>query len=84
MDDAARARDAACEALADVEPDQLREALEDRIANAAVTPACWYSVTRAVDPPVDPDTVVDRAAGVQLIYDEGLRLTRSVAHEEPG
>jgi len=42
MDDAARARDAACEALADVEPDQLREALEDRIANAAVTPACWY------------------------------------------
>jgi len=37
---------------------------------------------RAVDPTVDPDTVVDRAAGVQLIY-EGLRLTRSVAHEEP-
>ena len=83
MDDAARARDAACEALADVEPDQLREALEDRIANAAVTPGVLVLVTaRAVDPTVDPDTVVDRAAGVQLIY-EGLRLTRSVAHEEP-
>ena len=83
MDDAARARDAACEALADVEPDQLREALEARIANAAVTPGVLALVTaRAVDPEVDPDAVVDRAAGVQLIY-EGLRLTRSVAHEEP-
>jgi len=83
MDDAARARDAACEALADVEPEQLRETLEDRIANAAVTPGVLALVTaRAVDPDVDPDAVVDRAAGVQLIY-EGLRLTRSVAHEEP-
>ncbi|WP_200531321.1 hypothetical protein [Halorubrum sp. LN27] len=83
MDDAARARDAASEALADVEPDELREALEDRIANAAVTPGVLALVTaRAVDPEVDPDAVVDRAAGVQLIY-EGLRLTRSVAHEEP-
>ncbi|WP_123624598.1 hypothetical protein [Halorubrum sp. CSM-61] len=83
MDDAARARDAASEALADVEPDQLREALEDRIANAAVTPGVLALVTaRAVDPEIDPDAVVDRAAGVQLIY-EGLRLTRSVAHEAP-
>ncbi|WP_050034217.1 DUF7114 family protein [Halorubrum halophilum] len=83
MDDAARARDAASEALADVEPAQLREALEDRIANAAVTPGVLALVTaRAVDPEVDPEAVVDRAAGVQLIY-EGLRLTRSVAHEEP-
>jgi len=48
-----------------------------------VTPGVLVLVTaRAVDPTVDPDTVVDRAAGVQLIY-EGLRLTRSVAHEEP-
>ena len=83
MDDAARARDAAREALADVEPEQLREALESRILDAAVTPGVLALVTaRAVDPDVDPDDVVDRAAGVQLIY-EGLRLTRSVAHEEP-
>ena len=83
MDDAARARDAACEALADVEPDQLREALEDRIANAAVTPGVLTLVTaRATNAAVDPDEVVDRAVGVQLIY-EGLRLTRSVAHAEP-
>ncbi|MUW14387.1 hypothetical protein GJ633_06705 [Halorubrum sp. CBA1125] len=83
MDDAARARDAACEALADVEPDRLRETLERRILEAAVTPGVLALVTaRALDPDVTPDDVVDRAAGVQLIY-EGLRLTRSIAHEEP-
>jgi len=83
MDDAARAREAAHEALADVEPEQLREALEERILDAAVTPGVLALVTaRAVDPDVDPDEVVDRAAGVQLIY-EGLRLTRTLAHEEP-
>ncbi|WP_418285926.1 DUF7114 family protein [Halorubrum sp. DTA46] len=83
MDDAARARDAAREALADVEPEQLRETLETRIVDAAVTPGVLALVTaRALDPDVDPGDVVDRAAGVQLIY-EGLRLTRTVAHDEP-
>ncbi|TKX77472.1 hypothetical protein EXE53_26395 [Halorubrum sp. SD626R] len=83
MDDASRARDAAREALADVEPDQLREALEDRILDAAVTPGVLALITaRAIDPDVVLDDVLDRAAGVQLIY-EGLRLTRAVAHEEP-
>ncbi|MDZ5809872.1 hypothetical protein U4E84_00700 [Halorubrum sp. AD140] len=83
MDDAARAREAAHEALADVEPAQLRETLENRIVDAAVTPGVLALVTaRAVDPDVDLNAVVDRAAGVQLIY-EGLRLTRTVAHEEP-
>jgi len=83
MDDASRARDAACEALADVEPDRLREALENRILDAAVTPGVLALITaRAIDPEVVLDDVLDRAAGVQLIY-EGLRLTRTVAHEEP-
>ena len=83
MDDAARARDAAREALADVEPAQLREALDGRLVDAAVTPGVLSLVTaRALDPDVDPSAVVDRAAGVQLIY-EGLRLTRTVAREEP-
>jgi hypothetical protein len=83
MDDAARARDAAREALADVEPEQLRETLENRILDAAVTPGVLALVTaRALDPNIDPTEVVERAAGVQLIY-EGLRLTRSVAHAEP-
>ena len=83
MDDAARARDAAREALADVEPEQLREALDTRILDAAVTPGVLALVTaRALDPDVDLGDVADRAAGVQLIY-EGLRLTRTVAREEP-
>jgi hypothetical protein len=83
MDDAARARDAAREALADVEPEQLREALDARLGDAAVTPGVLALVTaRALEPDVDLDDVADRAAGVQLIY-EGLRLTRTVAREEP-
>ncbi|MDB9248449.1 hypothetical protein PN419_05420 [Halorubrum ezzemoulense] len=83
MDDAARARDAAREALADVEPEQLREALDARIGEAAVTPGVLALVTaRALDPDVELGDVTDRAAGVQLIY-EGLRLTRTVAREEP-
>jgi hypothetical protein len=83
MDDVARARDAAREALADVEPDRLRETLDDRLVDAAVTPGVLALVTaRALDPDVGPDAVVDRAAGVQLVY-EGLRLTRRLAHEEP-
>ncbi|MFC6752802.1 DUF7114 family protein [Halorubrum tibetense] len=83
MDDVVRARDAALEALADIEPDYLRETLDDLLADAAVTPGVLSLVTaRALDPDVDPDDVVDRAAGVQLIY-EGLRLTRRLSHEEP-
>ncbi len=83
MDDIARARNAALEALADIEPEQLRETLDERLADAAVTPGVLSLVTaRALDPDVHLDTVVDRAAGVQLIY-EGLRLTRRLSHEEP-
>ena len=83
MDDAARARDAARDALADVEPEQLREALDGRLLDAAVTPGVLALVTaRALDPDVELGDVTDRAAGVQLIY-EGLRLTRTVAREEP-
>jgi len=83
MDDTARARNAALEALADIEPDRLRETLDDRLADAAVTPGVLSLVTaRALDPDVHLKDVVDRAAGVQLIY-EGLRLTRQLSHEEP-
>ncbi|WP_418282816.1 DUF7114 family protein [Halorubrum sp. DTA98] len=83
MDDAARAREAAREALVDVEPERLRATIDDRLLAAAVTPGVLSLVTaRALDATVRPDDVVDRAAGVQLIY-EGLRLTRRLAHEEP-
>ena len=38
MDDVARARGAAREALANVEPERLRQTLDDRLVDAAVTP----------------------------------------------
>jgi hypothetical protein len=83
MDDAVRARDAAREALDDIEPDRLRDALEGRLADASMTPGVLALLSaRALDPGADLEDEVDRAAGVQLIY-EGLRLTRSLAHEEP-
>ncbi|SNR52984.1 DUF7114 family protein [Halorubrum vacuolatum] len=83
MDDVARARRAAREALADVTPERLRVAIDDRLAGATVTPGVLALVTaRALDPDVDANGVTDRAAGVQLIY-EGLKLTRRLAHEEP-
>ncbi|MFB6097234.1 MAG: hypothetical protein ABEJ74_07590 [Haloferacaceae archaeon] len=83
MDDAVRARDAALEALADVEPARLGEILEDRLHDASMTPGVLALLSaRALDPGVNLEGVAERAAGVQLIY-EGLRLTRALAHEEP-
>ena len=83
MDDAVRVRDAADEALADIEPARLRETLCGRLADAEMTPGVLtvYSA-RALTSDTDAVPVGDRAAGVQLIY-EGLRLTRRLAHDEP-
>jgi hypothetical protein len=88
MDDAARAREAARGALADVEPPRLRAVIDERLRDGAVTPGaltlvCARLVCRGADAP-DPtsDAVGERAAGVQLIY-EGLALTRRLAHDEP-
>jgi hypothetical protein len=83
MEDAERAREAAREALADIEPERLRAVIDGRLATASMTPGALTIVAaRALDPAVDADGVGDLAAGVQLIY-EGLRLTRRLAHDEP-
>jgi hypothetical protein len=85
MDDAVRVREAACEAVDDIEPDRLREVLLERLSDAPMTPAVLTLVSaRAPETGVDTDTdgIAERAAGVQLIY-EGLRLTRSLAWAEP-
>ncbi|KAB1193099.1 hypothetical protein GJR96_06435 [Haloferax sp. MBLA0076] len=83
MDDAVRAREAAREALSDIEPDALRAALDERLDAASLTPAVLTFVSaRAVEPNVDLNGLATRAAGVQLIY-EGLRLTRLLARDEP-
>jgi hypothetical protein len=83
MDNAVRARRAARDALADIEPERLREVLRDRLADASMTPSVLTLLSaRTLDATVDPDPIAERAAGVQLIY-EGLRLTRTLAHDEP-
>jgi hypothetical protein len=83
MDDDARVRDAAREALADIEPPRLRDALYGRLDDASMAPAVFSLLcARAVGPAVDDEAIAERAAGVQLIY-EGLRLTRTLAHDEP-
>jgi hypothetical protein len=85
MDDAVRAREAARSALDDIEPPDLRAAIDDRLADASVTPAVLTLVcARGVAPNVDPTapSIVERAVGVQLIYG-GLRLTRRLVVEEP-
>jgi hypothetical protein len=83
MDNAVRARRAARDALADIEPERLREVLRDRLADASMTPSVLTLVSATtLDASVDADPLDERAAGVQLIY-EGLRLTRTLAHGEP-
>jgi hypothetical protein len=85
MDDAVRAREAARAALDDVEPTDLRAAIDGRLADASMTPAVLTFVcARGVDEGFDTTApgVVERAVGVQLIY-EGLRLTRRLVADEP-
>ena len=83
MDDAERTRETARQALSDVDPEPLREVLHGRLASASMTPAVLTVVSaRALDPGASVDGLCEPAAGVQLIY-EGLRLTRTLAHDEP-
>jgi hypothetical protein len=83
MDNAVRARRVARDTLADIEPERLGEMLRNRLDDASMTPSVLTLVSAdAFDTAVDVDSVARRGAGVQLIY-EGLRLTRSLAHDEP-
>ncbi|TQQ83245.1 hypothetical protein EGH24_00100 [Halonotius terrestris] len=83
MDDAVRARAAARETVADIEPPALREVLFDRLEAASMAPGVLVVASATGrDPSTATEPLLDRSAGVQLIY-EGLRLTRSLAHSEP-
>jgi hypothetical protein len=83
MDDAELARDAARDALGDIEPDALRHALFARLDAASMTPGVLTLLSaRAFAPDAEMASFGQQAAGVQLIY-EGLNLTRGLAHEEP-
>jgi len=83
MDTAARARAAAREVVADIEPRHLREVLYERLDEGSMAPGVLVFLSaQAGDSTVDLEPLAERSAGVQLIY-EGLRLTRSIAHTEP-
>lgn len=91
MEEAAAVRRAALDAIEDVEPASLRERIEVQLGDGSMAPGVLTTLTvRALDSSTtaDPDdespldSVAERAAGVQLIYD-GLRLTRQLASDEP-
>ncbi|MFB6184908.1 MAG: hypothetical protein ABEI96_10170 [Haloarculaceae archaeon] len=86
MEEAAAVRRAALEAVEDVEPETLRERIEDHVAEGSMDPgvltllSAGASVDGGASPPAD--RLTERGAGVQLIYD-GLRLTRTLSQTEP-
>lgn len=83
-------RRAATGAVDDVEPLPLRATIERHVANGSMVPGVF--TLQAVRATADgsrttagadlPESIANRAAGVQLIYD-GLRLTRQLAQDEP-
>jgi hypothetical protein len=81
MEDAAAVRQTARASVDDIEPERLRDDLRAVIDDGSMVPGVvTVLVARAHD--ADGDALYDRAAGVQLIYD-GLRLTRTLAADEP-
>ncbi|MFW5965341.1 MAG: DUF7114 family protein [Halodesulfurarchaeum sp.] len=83
MDEVAQARAAVLEAIGDITPDRLKEVMTAHLRGASMIPGvlALLSASVAANNPDEP-TVLNRAAGVQLIYD-GLRLTRALVQEEP-
>lgn len=82
MEEAAAVRRAASEATADVVPEELRETIEKYVDDGSFVPGVLTILSARSVAGEDPDHLVRRAAGVQLIYD-GLRLTRRLAHDNP-
>lgn len=82
MEEAVAVRRAASDATADVTPDELRETIDEFVQDGSAVPGVVaYSSARRTGE-AEPTDLLDRAAGVQLIYD-GLRLTRELAQEDP-
>ena len=82
MEEAAAVRRAASEATADVVPGELRETIDDHVADGSVVPGVLTLLSARAVSGDDPDDLAEQAAGVQLIYD-GLRLTRRLARSNP-
>lgn len=83
MEEAVRARDAAREAVRNITPDPLRNVIYELLVETSMAPGALTVLSaRSVDRATNPSNLDTRAAGVQLIY-EGLRLTRTLARENP-
>ncbi len=85
MEEAAAVRRAARASVDDVEPPRLRDDLCAFIDDGSMVPGVLTVLTAracGTDGDGDSDGLLEHAAGVQLIYD-GLRLTRTLAREEP-
>lgn len=83
MEEAARARAAALDALDEITPPALNALIEERLESATMTPGVLTLVAAAAaDRQGDQVELDRRAAGVQLIYD-GLALTRTLARGDP-
>lgn len=83
MEEASQVRRAAREAVRDVGPERFGDAVGAVLDDGSMTPGVLaVACARAVDESIAFDTVAERAAGTQLIY-EGLRLTRALATDPP-
>ena len=83
MEQAELARRGAREAVSDIEPPRLAARIDAVLGAASMAPGALVClVAQSADAAVSNEAVSERAAGVQLIY-EGLRLTRTLSHEEP-
>ncbi|MFC5971873.1 hypothetical protein ACFPYI_11070 [Halomarina salina] len=81
MEDAAAVRRTARASVDDIEPARLRDDLRSFIDDGSMVPGVVTTLVARTHG-VEGDALYERAAGVQLIY-EGLRLTRSLADDEP-
>lgn len=83
MDEAARARTAFRDGIADIGPEALRERLEGVLAAASMTPGALTVCTAAtLGESVGPDAAAQRGASLQMTY-EGLALSRELIDADP-
>jgi hypothetical protein len=85
MEEAAAVRRAVTEAVRDVVPEGLQDRIVGFVEDGSMVPGAVTLLTAETfggDAFGTVDGLVERAAGVQLIYD-GLRLTRDLVHDEP-
>ena len=82
MDEALQARAAAREAIADISPRRLQSVMDGHLAETSTIPGVLTVLSARVVGDGSTETALQRAAGVQLIYD-GLKLTRRLVQDEP-